>query len=113
MGRVTNIEMTAGRCASAAAVSVQISCGSHGVSEIAVPLGKSSCRSCSGCGSAWVGPSSPVLRPACAHTRIIGLYGSPLAALRAWAPMACRRAAMWLSGAMNAPYDEPTPRSWP
>ena len=30
--------MTAGRCASAAAVSVQISCGSHGVSEIAVPL---------------------------------------------------------------------------
>ncbi len=102
-GRVTKAEIRAGRCASAAAVSVQISCGSHGVSEIAVPRGKSSCRSCRACGSACVGPSSPVLSPAWAQTRIIGRYGSSDTEARAWAPMQCRRPAMWPSGAMKAP----------
>ena len=103
LGRVTKGAMIAGRRASEAASSGQISCGSHGVSVMAVPRGKFSCRSWSGWGSAWVGPSSPVLSPAWAQTTIIGRYGSPARACRAWAPMACSRAAMWLSGAMNAP----------
>ena len=110
---MTKAETTAGRFARAVAVSVQISWGSQGVSEIAVPAGKFSCRSCSACGSAWVGPSSPVLRPAWPQTSTTGLYASPETDSRACAPMACRRAAMWPSGAMKAPYDEPTPTLWP
>ena len=68
-GRVTNGAMIAGRLASAAETRNQISCGSHGVSVIMVPSGKFSCSSCSGCGSAWVGPSSPVFNPAWAQMR--------------------------------------------
>ena len=61
--------MTAGRFARAAENKVHISWGSHGVRVIRVPRGKFSCRSCSGWGSAWVGPSSPVLTPAWAQIK--------------------------------------------
>ena len=57
------------------AMSGQSSCGSHGVSVTIVPSGKFSCRSCSGWGSACVGPSSPVFNPACPHTIMNGRYG--------------------------------------
>jgi len=72
-GRVTNGAITAGRRASAADTRVQISWGSQGVSVIIVPSGKLPWSSCRAWGSACVGPSSPVLTPACAHTRMKGL----------------------------------------
>ena len=94
-------DITAGLLARAAETAVQISCGSHGVSVIIVPSGKFSCSNCNGCGSACVGPSSPVLSPACAQTRKKGLYGSPWISFLALPPIACSRAATWPSAAMN------------
>ena len=99
-----------GRCASAAASSGQTSCGSQGVRVIAVPGAKFSCRSCSACGSAWVGPvfaGGQTGVTADQDQRPVRFAEARPA--RAWWPMACRRAAMWPRGAMKAPYDEPTP----
>ncbi len=46
---------------------------------IAVPGAKFSCRSWSAWGSAWVGPSSPVARPAWPQIRTSGPPGAPVA----------------------------------
>ena len=72
----------------AAAVTAHTSAGSHGVSVIAEPGAKFSCINCSACGSAWVGPSSPVFNPAWPHTSIMGRLGPGSISLRAWLPMA-------------------------
>ena len=114
LGRVTNGAISAGRRASAAVTSGHSSCGSHGVSVMAVPGGKFSLRSCSACGSACVGPSSPVFSPACAHDQDHRPVGAALGGHRA---PGCR----WRAGARRCAragrgrraYDDATPMWWP